>query len=131
MIRISPGIFSNNKQLLFSETVCFFSNEGLELRIPIVINSQNREISFIFEFKDTPDGAYKINNSIDGDKITLELTNFCHAIGIGTTEHLNFSIGDSGLSMLFYSSAIKSGQPKGSLLNMTVSVYSLEGDCNV
>ena len=122
--QLSPKITSARKTLLFTESLCFYENEGIELTIPTGQPGKNIVIQFVYNIdvaiQQSPIKVEIINESI----MKISLTNFSNPLGTTTTSPLECNIGNIPHQIFIYAHGIKnSNHPDKTVINMTFSMY--------
>ncbi len=124
--QIIPKIYSADKRLLFSETVCFFPKNGIILKLPASDSSEQNEVIFHFCFVDELDkknSSFAMEN-IDNKTLKIKLVNFGSTLGSGTTSPIELSIGNKPYSILLYAHRLEDQVSlDNQLLHMTISMY--------
>ena len=123
--RVLPLIYSGNSKLEICETVCFFANKGLDLRIPTGSSGNSRsEMVLIFRFSESEEKGTKVKHEIKGNNVLkIELINFNNSLPMGTTSPITFGVGKTQFLLLFNGHAITS-QGQSTLINLNISIFA-------
>lgn len=122
--QFGPKITSAGKTLIFTESICFYENEGMELTIPTEQPGKNITIQFVYNIdtalSHSPIKVEIINASI----MRISLTNFSNPLGTTTTVPLECNIGNVPHQIFIYAHGIKnSSHPDKTVINMTFSMF--------
>lgn len=125
--QVIPKIYSANKRLIFSETLCFSPNDGVVIKMPTSDNQPENGLTFNFHFVDDKSNenasSYKTENTTN-TSLKFTLVNFGGTFGTGTTTPIGLSIGDTSYSIFLYAHRlVDQSNPDKKLLHMTITMY--------
>jgi hypothetical protein len=124
--QIIPKIYSANKRLMFSETLCFNPCDGVIIKVPTSDGKSQSELTFSLQFTDDEnktESSYKTEN-LGNNTLKFVFENFGGTLGSGTTTPVKFSIGDTSYFLYFYAQRLHGGSDQeNKMLHMTITMY--------
>tara|TARA_R110002072_G_scaffold159343_2_gene310418 strand:- start:5147 stop:5533 length:387 start_codon:yes stop_codon:yes gene_type:complete len=126
MSRVIPKIFSGNRQLIVSETICFDPMEGLLIDIPITSGGKSDYIQIDFDFPVSSElEKGKVETKVTDKIIKISVCNFGDAIISGLVKPLTFNLGNTKIWLSFTGMLLSNKeQSEQKLLQFTISIFS-------
>ena len=90
---IKPLIKSNNNSLILNESICFYLQDGVDIKIPIIRGKKVEYISIAFKFSKSLHGSSIKNVEFLDDSVNVDMSYDCSPVGSGTVKPLSFDIG--------------------------------------